>query len=129
MLWIDRLRTVILRSAYAPLRHAIISVAFWAGFWLARPRLLWLRIADARQLHRSRCQLAALDAARRADLGVTDDQLAAELEKPFFGELSPWASLELRAAENSARRALGRPPRYERSFYRSYGRRDLPQKY
>ena len=129
MLWIDTLRTAILRSAYDRFRHVIVRTAFWAGFWLARPRLLWLRIADARQLHLSRRELATLDAARRADLGVTDHQLAAELEKPFFGELSPWASLELRAAENSARRALGRPPRYQRSFYRSYGRRDLPQKY
>ena len=125
MLWIDKLRTAILRSAYDRFRHVIVRTAFW----LARPRLLWLRIADARQLHRSRRELATLDAVRRADLGVTDHQLAAELEKPFFGELSPWASLELRAAENSARRVLGRPPRHERSFYRSYGRRDLPQKY
>ena len=137
MLWIDKLRTVILPSAYDRLRHAIVRVAFWtafraafrAAFWLARPRLLRLRIADARQLHRSRRELATLDAARRADLGITDGQIAAELDKPFLGELSPWASLELRAAENSARQALDRPPRYERSFYRSYGRRDLPQKY
>ena len=125
MLWIDTLRTAVLSSAYDRFRHVIVRTAFW----LAWPRLLWLRIADARQLHRSRRELATLDAVRRADLGVTDHQLAAELEKPFFGELSPWASLELRAAENSARRVLGRPPRHERSFYRSYGRRDLPQKY
>ena len=101
----------------------------FAAFWLARPRLLWRRLADARQLYRSRCELAELDAARRVDLGVTDDQVAAELSKPILGELSPWASLELRAAENDARRGAGRSPRHERSFYRSYGRRDLPQRH
>ena len=115
MLWIDSLKQVFGRVRFA-------------AFWLARPRLLWRRLADARQLYRSRRELAELDAARRADTGVTDRQLAAELNKPFLGELSPWASLELRAAENSARRAVSRPPRYERSFYRTCGRRDLPQK-
>ena len=120
MLWIDNLK-----QASARLR----LTCSWAGFWLARPRLLWRRLADARQLYRSRCELAELDASRRVDLGVTDDQIAAELSKPILGELSPWASLELRAAENSAKRTASRPPRHQRSFYRSYGRRDLPQKH
>jgi len=109
------------------LKQAAGRVRFGA-FWLARPWLLWRRLADARQLYRSRCELAELDAARWADIGVTDQQLATELKKPFLGELSPWASLELRAAENSAKQAITRPPRYVRSFYRSYGRHDLPQK-
>ena len=99
MLWIDNLR-----QASARLR----LTRSWAGFWLAWPRLLWRRLAD---------------------LGVTDDQIAAELRKPILGELSPWASLELRAAENSARQAVGQSPRHQRSFYRSYGRRDLPQRH
>ena len=120
MLWIDNLR-----QASARLRLTCSC----AGFWLARPRLLWRRLADARQLYRSRCELAELDASRRVDLGVTDDQIAAELSKPILGELSPWASLELLAAENSARQAVGRSPRHQRSFYRSYGRRDLPQRH
>ena len=84
MLWIDSLK-----QASARLR----LTCSWAGFWLVRPRLLWRRLADARQLYRSRCELAELDAARRVDLGVTDDQIAAELSKPILGELSPWASL------------------------------------
>ena len=125
MLWIDKLRTAILPSAYDRFRHVIVRTAFW----LVRPRLLWLRIADARQLRRSRRELATLDAVRRADLGVTNEQVAAELDKPFFGELSPWASLELRAEVEHARRLTTAPPPYERSFYRSRGRRDLPQKY
>ena len=120
MLWIDSLR-----QASARLRLTY----FWPGFWLARPRLLWRRLADARQLYRSRCEVAELDAPRRVDLGVTDDQIAAELSRPILGELSPWASLELRAAENSAIQAVGRPPRNQRSFHRSYGRRDLPQRH
>ncbi|MEC8105513.1 MAG: hypothetical protein VX013_04690 [Pseudomonadota bacterium] len=110
MLWIDSLK-----QASARLR----LTCSWAGFWLVRPRLLCRRLADARQLYRSRCELAELDAARRVDLGVTDDQVAAELSKPILGELSPWASLELRAAENDSRRGAGRSPRHERSFYRS----------
>ena len=78
MLWIDNLRQASARL------HLTCS---WAGFWLARPRLLWRRLADARQLYRSRCELAELDASRRVDLGVTDDQIAAELSKPILGEL------------------------------------------
>jgi len=120
MLWINTLK-----QAFGRVR----LTCSWTAFWLLRPRLLWCRLADARQLYRSRCELAALDRSRRADLGVTDDQIAAELKKPFLGELSPWASLELRVAEDSAKRATSQPPRYQRSFYRSYGRRDLPQKY
>ena len=116
MLWIDGLETV-----FGKLRHK--------GFWLARPRLLWLRLVDAHQLHRSRRQLTALDPSHLADIGVTNEQVAAELDKPFVGELSPWASLELRAEVEHARRLTTAPPLYERSFYRSYGRRDLPQKY
>ena len=79
MLWIDSLK-----QASARLR----LTCSWAGFWLVRPRLLWRRLADARQLYCSRCELAELDAARRVDLGVTDDQVAAELSKPILGELS-----------------------------------------
>ena len=109
-----------------PAPHYLFLGRFLA---VARPRLLWRRLADARKLYRSRCELAELDASRRVDLGVTDDQIAAELSKPILGELSPWASLELRAAENSARQAVGQPPRHQRSFYRSYGRRDLPQRH
>ena len=131
MLWIDGVETVFER-----LRHA--------GVWLARPRLLWLRLVDAHQLHRTRRQLAALDSSRLADIGVTREQVDAELDKPFIGELSPWAALELRAEAEHARRFGARhngachngawglttaPPPYERSFYRSRGRRDLPQKY
>lgn len=81
---------------------------------------MWRQLVDARQLYRSRCELTELDAARRVDLGVTDDQIAAELSKLILGELSPWASLELRAAENDARRGAGPSPSHERSFYRSY---------
>lgn len=116
MLWIGSLET-------------LFSKLCLTAFWLARPRLLWLRLVDAHQLHRTRRQLAALDPSRLADIGVTNEQVAAELDKPFIGKLSSWAALELRAEAEHARRLTTAPPPYERSFYRSRGRRDLPQQH
>ena len=40
-------------------------------FWAARPRLLWLRIADAAALARSRRELAEMDDRLCDDIGVT----------------------------------------------------------
>jgi len=95
-------------------------------FWACRPRLLWCHINDMLALRRSRRQLAGLEAHRRADIGVTAAQVEKECTAPLLGEISPWASLELRAAVNAARRPSTPPPGYKRSFYRSRGRGDLP---
>ena len=109
MLWIDSLR-----QASARLR----ITCFWAGFWLARPRLLWRRLADARQLYRSRCELAELDDRLCQDLGITRLEAGREAGVAHPGELSPWAPLELRMAVAESRwrhaprpwlRAVGRP--------------------
>ncbi|MEK9856451.1 MAG: hypothetical protein VW495_16745 [Rhodobiaceae bacterium] len=54
------------------------------------------------------------------------EQVRDECRRPVLGEISPWASPELRAAVNASRRPAAPPPRYERSFYRARGRRDLP---
>ena len=97
------------------------------GFWVCRPRLLRLHVSDMLALRRSRRDLAKLDAHQRADIGVTTAQIKEECERPVRGEISPWASLALRAAVNASRRPTAPPPGYERSFYRSRGRADLPE--
>jgi uncharacterized protein YjiS (DUF1127 family) len=95
-------------------------------FWACRPRLLWCHINDMLALRHSRRQLAGLEAHRRGDIGVAAEQVRDECRRPVLGEISPWASPELRAAVNASRRPAAPPPRYERSFYRARGRRDLP---
>ena len=95
-------------------------------FWACRPRLLRCYINDMLALRRSRRQLAALEAHRRDDIGVAAAEVRDECRRPVLGEISPWASPELRAAVNESRRPAAPPPRYERSFYRARGRRDLP---
>ncbi len=95
-------------------------------FWACRPRLLWCHINDMLALRRSRRQLAGLEADRRDDIGLAAAEVRDECRRPVLGEISPWASLELRAAVNESRRPAAPPPRYERSFYRARGRRGLP---
>ena len=95
-------------------------------FWACRPRLLWCHINDMLALRRSRRQLAGLEAHRRDDIGVAAVEVKDECRRPVLGEISPWASLELRAAVKASRRPAAPPPRYERSFYRARGRGGLP---
>ena len=114
-LWVPVTLTNVFRAAC----HA-------AAYWTARPRLFCLHVNDMLALRRSRRQLAELEAHRRADIGVTAAQVETECTAPLLGEISPWASLELRAAVNAARRPSTPPPGYKRSFYRSRGRGDLP---
>ena len=95
-------------------------------FWACRPRLLWCYINDMLALRRSRRQLAGLEAHRRDDIGLAAAEVRDECRRPVLGEISPWASPELRAAVNESRRPAAQPPRYERSFYRARGRHDLP---
>ena len=102
------------------------TVIHGVPYWTARPRLLWLHVRDMLALRRSRRQLADLEPHRRMDIGVTSAQVESECERPVLGEISPWASLELRAAVMASRRPDTSPPRHERSFYRARGRRDLP---
>ena len=97
------------------------------GFWVCRPRLLLLYVNDILALRRSRRQLADLEPHRRADIGVTAAEVEKECRTSLLGEISPWASLELRAAVRDSRRVSTPPPRYERSFYRARGRGDLPR--
>ena len=97
------------------------------GFWVCRPRLLRLHVNDMLALRRSRRDLARLDAHQRADIGVTAAEVEKECRTSLLGEISPWASLELRAAVRDSRRVSTPPPRYERSFYRARGRGDLPR--
>jgi len=60
-------------------------------------------------LRRSRRQLADLEPRRHADIGVTKAQIRRECDAPLLGEISPWASLELRAAVNASRRSAPSP--------------------
>ena len=102
------------------------AVLLMVAYWSCRPRLFCLHVRDMLALRRSRRQLAELAPHRRADVGVTAGQVEEECRAPLLGEISPWASLELRAAVNAARRPSTPPPPHERSFYRARGRHDLP---
>jgi len=104
-------------------------------FWVARPRLLRLRIQDAAALSRSRRDLATLNDRQCDDVGVTPLEARREAKRPVGDELSPWASAELREAVAQSRRhgrhyecQYGPGSRFEsRSFYHSRGRGDLPR--
>lgn len=78
-----------------------------ACFWAMRPRLLRLRLADAMALRRSRLELAALDDRLCRDIGITPDEAGWQAARPVSGELSPWASPELRAAVAESRTVSG----------------------
>lgn len=54
------------------------------------PRLLARRWADWRALARQRAELAHLDAARLADIGVTEAEARAEAERPFWDAPRHW---------------------------------------
>ena len=132
MLWMLRNMMTCLRvpvavtgNRLASCRTVLHMALHMAVHWACRPRLLWLHVNDMLALRRSRRQLAGLEAHRRADIGVTAAQVEKECTAPLLGEISPWASLELRAAVNAARRPSTPPPGYKRSFYRSRGRGDL----
>ena len=106
-------------------RDACHRVAFWS----CRPRLVRLYVNHMLALRRSRADLAKLDPHQRADIGVSDEQITAEMRKPVLGEISSWAPLELHAAVRDSRRPSSPPPRHERSFYRARGRGDLPSRH
>ena len=110
---------------FGAFRDACHRVAFWS----CRPRLVRLYVNHMLALRRSRRELKTLDARQRADIGVSDEQITAELRKPLFGEISYWAPLELHAAVRDSRRPSSPPPRHERSFYRTHGRGDLPSRH
>ena len=110
---------------FGAFRDACHRVAFWS----CRPRLVRLYVNHMLALRRSRRELKTLDARQRADIGVSDGQITAELRKPLFGEISSWAPLELHAAVRDSRRPSSPPPRHERSFYRTHGRGDLPSRH
>ena len=116
----------ILRGIGGYCRRFCPRICHSVGFWVRRPRLLWLHVSDMLALRRSRRQLADLAPHRRADIGVTAAEVEEECRASLLGEISPWASLELRAAVRDSRRPSTPPPRYERSFYRARGRGDLP---
>ena len=126
MLWMVR-NTLSRLWVPVTLTNVFPAACHAAAYWACRPRLLWLHINDMLALRRSRRQLAELEPHRHADIGVTAAQVETECTAPLLGETSPWASLELRAAVNAARRPATPPPGYERSFYRSRGRGDLPR--
>lgn len=106
-------------------RDACHRVAFWS----CRPRLVRLYVNHMLALRRSRRELKTLDARQRADIGVSYEQITAELRKPLLGEISSWAPRELRAAVRDSRRPSSPPPRHQRSFYRARGRGDLPSRH
>ena len=78
-----------------------------ACFWAMRPRLLRLRLADAMALRRSRLELATLDDRLCRDIGITPDEAGWQASRPVSGELSPWASVELRTAVAESRALSG----------------------
>ena len=87
-------------------------------FWAARPRLLWLRIADAAALARSRRELAEMDDRLCGDIGVTRLEAKREAARQPRDELSPWAPLELRMAVAESRRRFA-PRRWLRATGRA----------
>ena len=88
MLWITRLSgrlsTLTMDLLVAPV-YAVRRVLFW----VARPRVSWMRVRDATALYRSYRQLANLDARLRQDLGLDDDAVRALLSRPALTQLSP----------------------------------------
>ena len=91
-----------------------------AIFWVARPRLLRLRIADAVALHRSRLELASLDDRLCEDIGITPLEAARQARRPARDELSPWAPLELRNALAESRRPFGSPRPHRAAHHGGY---------
>ena len=87
-------------------------------FWVLRPRLLRLRIADAAELRRSRLELASLDERLCRDIGLTADEASRRARVPLGDELSAWASPELRNAVAESRQISG-PSRWYQSGHRS----------
>lgn len=95
MLWVRHRFTGFLRAVTARLRAwaagdfaAFLMAMPWVVvlrrgvFWLKRPWLLMLRLRDMSALYRSRQQLAALGPRLRADLGLDDRDVDAELGPP-----------------------------------------------
>ena len=116
MLWVRHRFTGFLRAVTARLRAwaagdfaAFLMAMPWVVvlrrgvFWLKRPWLLMLRLRDMSALYRSRQQLAALDPRLRADLGLDDRDVDAELARPLAGAASPWAEDEVKQACSDAK--------------------------
>jgi len=99
----------ILRGLSGYCRRYCPRICHSVGFWVRRPRLSLLNVNDMLALRRSRRQLADLEPRRHADIGVTRAQIRRECDAPLLGEISPWASLELRAAVNASRRSAPSP--------------------
>ena len=94
-------------------------------FWVARPRLLRLRIVDAMAVRRSRHELATLDVRLCEDIGICPIAAGVEAARPVRGELSPWAPQELRDALAESRRPLvtgTSPPSRQPIAYRPHPR-------
>ena len=106
MLWITRpsgrLLTLTLDLLVAPV-YAVRRELFW----VARPRVSWMRVRDAVALYRSYWQLANLDARLRQDLGLDDDAVRALLLLPTLIQLSPWAPEKLKQSVEESQ-AIGR---------------------
>ena len=132
MLWITRLSgrlsTLTMGLLVAPV-YAVRRVLFW----VARPRVSWMRVRDAAALYRSYRQLAKLDPRLRQDLGLDDDAVRALLSRPALTQLSPWAPAELRQSVEeaqsiggqSAGRHLPNTLAVNPSFYQARGRAGL----
>lgn len=132
MLWITRLSgrlsTLTMGLLVAPV-YAVRRVLFW----VARPRVSWMRVRDAAALYRSYRQLAKLDPRLRQDLGLDDDAVRALLLRPALTQLSPWAPEKLKQSVEESQ-AIGRAPKGRNlpntpaanpSFYQTRGRADL----
>ena len=137
MLWVRHRFTGFLRAVTARLRAwaagdfaAFLMAMPWVVvlrrgvFWLKRPWLLMLRLRDMSALYRSRQQLAALNPRLRADLGLDDRDVDAELARPLAGAASPWAEDEVKQAVRQSQ-AIGHDLAGTgaggRSFYQARG--------
>ena len=132
MLWITRLSGC-LSTLTMDLLVAHVYAVRRVLFWLARPRVSWMRVRDAAALYRSYRQLAKLDPRLRQDLGLDDDAVRALLLRPALTQLSPWAPAELRQSVEEAQsiggqstgRHLPNTPAANPSFYQARGRTGL----
>ena len=132
MLWITRLSGR-LSTLTMDLLVAHVYAVRRVLFWLARPRVSWMRVRDAAALYRSYRQLAKLDPRLRQDLGLDDDAVRALLSRPALTQLSPWAPEKLKQSVEESQ-AIGRAPKGRNlpntpaanpSFYQTRGRADL----
>ena len=78
MLWITRLSGR-LSTLTMDLLVAHVYAVRRVLFWVARPRVSWMRVRDAAALYRSYRQLAKLDPRLRQDLGLDDDAVRASI--------------------------------------------------